>query len=115
MDINTIGHPLIAVAYVTLAILSVFVKLPGRNETIGAKIGGVLFFTGCAVHHIDMGIHWESGSALDNAHGHHTVATLMQAIGAPLFIVSAGPYVRDLLLTLRNPGLLAKLRARGDE
>lgn len=92
--LNIYGHVLIVLAYLGLAVWALSLELDTRRETLLARTGGFLFFTGCALHHVEMLVHLQSGAPLEPVF-HHTFATLLQVIGAPTFLIAAGPYARD--------------------
>jgi hypothetical protein len=111
-DFSILGHPIIAIAYFTLALTFLFARLPERRETHLLRAGAALFFLGCAAHHIDMWNHILDGVALQAASVHHISATAMQVVGAPLFLIALGPYISDFVWLLTQPNALRDLRAK---
>jgi hypothetical protein len=111
-DFSVLGHPIIAIAYFTLALTFLFARLPEQRETYLLRAGAALFFLGCAAHHVDMWNHILDGVALQAASIHHTAATAMQVVGAPLFLIALGPYISDFVWLLTQPNALRDLRAR---
>lgn len=95
MDI--VSHILIAATYLVLAGAFLFIELDTPRETLFARLGAFLFFLGCAIHHVDMLVHIEDGTPLESPSFHHTTASLFQVIGAPMFLVTAGPYLSRFL------------------
>jgi hypothetical protein len=99
-----LGHLTIATAYVLLAVASGFINFQGvanvvqsntlRRDTWMCRIGGVLFFLGCAAHHMEMLSHIATVSPLDGYDFHHALPTLTQVIGAPMFLFGLWPYIR---------------------
>jgi hypothetical protein len=107
---SLIGHPIIAISYLTLALTFQFVRLPSASETWAIRIGAALFFLGCAMHHIEMWGHIVDGEPLDAAALHHALPTTMQVVGAPMFLLALGPYISDFVWLLRTPHALVEVR-----
>lgn len=114
-DLSLLGHPIVAIAYLSLAIVCQFIDLPKENETAAARVGAGLFFIGCLLSHVEMWGHLLERSPLDGADLHHTLPVTMQVVGAPMFLLAVGPYITDLAWLLRTPTALRELRHRRED
>lgn len=107
-----VEHPLVAVGYVMLAALFMFVRLPGRGETWVARIAAVSFFLGCAGTHLIMVRSINLHQPIDPTSFFQYLTTTAQVFGAGIFILVAGPYMIDLIRLFRDPKLAERLREK---
>lgn len=101
-------HVMIALAYIALGCFAVALRFPTRWETWGARVGWLLFFNGCALTHFYDLAHILSDTTLRADSFAHVLATLMQVIGAPLFLICAAHYIRYFPRLLRRLPVLIR-------
>lgn len=107
-----VEHPIVSVAYLMLAGLFLFVRLPGKRETWVARISACAFFLGCAGTHFIMVRSINLHEPVDPNTALQYLTTTAQVFGAAIFILVAGPYMLDIIRLFRDPGLAKRLRGR---
>lgn len=100
-------HVLVALVYVALALLAPAMTFNTPTETWLARIGWASFFVGCAITSLYDMSNMLTNTPTDPESWVHGVALVMQAVGATVFLITAGPYLRYLPTLLKRTSDLA--------